>query len=72
MNPTIIASVVATVCAVLIIPTVLMLAPKNGVSGRLARDLITVGSTSVERRLNRAVAVLALACAVASLVVVAL
>lgn len=57
-------TIAATAFAALTVPFTLMLAPKGGLSAGTAQGLVTVGSTSVERRIQRA----AVACAVISAV----
>ena len=64
--PTMILTGVAAAFALAVTPTILMLAPKGGLSAGTAAGLVDVGSTTVERRIQTVVtlcgAISAVAC----------
>lgn len=67
--PVIAFTIAATVLAALCIPVALMLAPKGGLSASVSEGLVTAGTTSVERRLQQALVVFAVAACLCMLAV---
>lgn len=67
--PVIAFTIAATVFATLCIPVTLMLAPKGGLSASVSEGLVTAGTTSVERRLQQALVVFAVAACLCMLAV---